>query len=44
MSFEAMPPERELEVSEFEYWYFERVMEVLKTRSELLEGTFSKKG
>lgn len=44
MSFEATPPERELEVSEFKYCYFERIMEVLKTRSELLEGIFSKKG
>ena len=44
MSFEATPPERELEVSEFKYWYFERIVEVLRTRSELLMGIFRKEG
>lgn len=44
LSFEATPPERELEVSEFKYQYFERIIEVLRTRSELLMGIFRKEG
>lgn len=43
-SFEATPPERELEVSEFKYWYFECIVEVLRTHSESLMGIFRQEG